>query len=408
MYNVLPLWDRTNRDALTLPAKVFVMIELRDQEHTIISSADRLISFNLNKSGDCLSGVLTQDTITFSIDNSDGAFSYDPENDVYQYAKVSPMFSFYDSINDDRAGIEYQNYYISNTEASGNKMIFTAKSLLGFMNEKFSFPEGGTELVLTGAELVASVITQAQSSNGVPVNSIRTVLDSSLSDYEVKLLSTDNYSYAEILQLVANAFQCVLLTRGANYIYIVKLGDVSEDYVLSEKISYEYPKKKLAEKTGDINLYYNHGSSYASNAVSEEGGVLTVTNPIVKDYLQAIGLASHIFDFNAVSRKRITGNFRADPKIELFDIIIVPNGNSADVCAVTKMNFTYNGGWRGTYEATAVNDAIISMKVCDLEMLKIKQIESFQIRKLSPNTVSDDEGNYITDSNGNAILWEGV
>lgn len=405
MITVSPLWEQTNRDVFTLPATVQLLMELTDQSMPEIST-NRLISFNFNKSGDCLSSVLTQDTITFSFDNSDGAFNYNPENDVYQYAKVDVYCGYTDSINSRWTNNQCGTYYVSNTEASGNKTVFTAKKILGFMTGKFEFPVGASELVMTGEALAKETILQAQNSNGVPCKNIGLIFDSSLSEYNLKLLPTDNYSYAEILQLIANAFQCVLFVDESNFIHIEKLGNVSEDYVLSEKISYEYPKKKLAEKIGDIRLYTNHGNSQTAPTFEESGGELIITNPIVTNSYQSFLLANHTFSFLSVSRKKITGNFRADPRICLFDIIIIPNGKDVSVCAVTKINFTYNGGWRGTYEAVVIDTATIDMRICDIEMLKIKQIKSLRVGQLSPNTVSDDADEYIATKNNEIMLWE--
>ena len=404
MQRVTEAWEQTNRDNFTRPANVTLSMTLADGRKPIVSGS-RLISFNYNKAGDCLSGILTQDTITFTFDNSDGRFNYDPENDVYQYSQVSIICGFMNVEYSAYDGIDGGIYYISNTESYGGKTTFTAKTILGFMSAKYLVNDESS-IEETGANIVESVINQAENEKGVPLNRINVVYDDSLNEYTLRIERADNYSLAEVLQLIANAYQCILYVDRAGTIHIDKLGDVSENYVLSGKISYEFPKVKLAEKIGDINLYYNHGSAHATNAESEEGGELTVTNPIMRDGYQALSLARYIMNFQASSRKRITGNFRADPRIDLFDIIVIPAGDKACVCAITKINFTFNGAWRGTFEAVEVSTARLDLRICDLEMLTLGQLESIPIEQLQPNTVSVDDGDYIATADGKLMLWE--
>ena len=408
MYNVLPFWEKTNRDAFTTAASIQILVEKRTEPAILeIIKDERLISFNSNKSGDCLAGILTQDTITITFDNSDELFAYDIYNDIYQYAEVTVMCGYENTALNQQSLIPFGKYFICNAELNRNKMTFTAKSILGFMNRKFDFPVGVEELVLTGTELVEMVKDQAHENLSISRSSYGFIIDNSLSERTLRLLPSDNYSYAEILQLIANAFQCVLYVDRNSKIHIDKLGDVSENYVLSEKISYENPKLKIAEKIGDIDLYTNHGMSHTTAASPDDtGGLLTVTNPIVRDSFQSFELANHIISFQSVSRKRITGNFRADPRIDLFDIIIVPNNGELSVCAITKANFTYSGSWRGTYEAVAIDTATIDMRICDIEMIKIKQLKSLKVGQLSPNTVSDDADEYIATKNNEIMLWE--
>ena len=404
MQRVTEAWEQTNRDNFTRPANVTLSMTLADGRTPIVSGA-RLISFNYNKSGDCLASILTQDTITFTFDNSDGRFDYDPENDVYQYAPVIVTCGFMNAEYSAYDGIDGGTYYISNTESNGNKTTFTAKTVLGFMTAKYLLDDQDS-IEGYASDILASVINQAESENGVPVSSINVIYDSCLNDYILHVNKSDNYSLAEVLQLIANAFECILFVDRGGTIHIEKLGDISENYVLSGKISYDFPKVKLAEKIGDVNLYYNHGSAHATNAESEEGGELTVTNPIMTDSYHALELTSYIMDFSKSSRKRITGNFRADPRIDWFDILVVPAGNKACVCAVTKINFTFNGAWRGTFEAVEVSTARLDLRICDLEMLTLGQLESIPIEQLQPDTVSADDGDYIATEDGELMLWE--
>lgn len=85
---------------------------------------------------------------------------------------------------------------------------------------------------------------------------------------------------------------------------------------------------------------------------------------------------------------------------------MIPNGNKVSVCCITKINFTFNGAWRGTYEALEIADAMLDLRICDLEMLTLEQLESLRIEQLHPNTISDVDGDYLASSDGKLAFWK--
>ena len=403
MQSVTESWKQTNRDNFTRPANMTLSFRCNDGTVPIVSGT-KLITFNYNKSGDILSGVLTQDTITFTIDNSDGRFTYNPENDRFTLAPIlitcgfaRPDYQLYDGISGGR-------YYVSDVDAVNNRTSFVAKTILGFMKTQVG------DLTGTAAEVAAAVIRAAELDDAVPSDDISYSLDSSLNSVDIEIRASDNYTQAEVLQLISNACGCVLYTDRIGTIVIKPLEQFTENYVLSGKISYEFPKVKVLEKTGRINMYYDHGSGYVStnSTIRQSGATQTVTNPAIVDDFDAMDALWHMFQFNQVARKRITGNFRADPRIDLFDVVAVPYLNKVAVCCITKINFTFNGAWRGTYEAVEVPDAKIDLLIDDLEMLTIEQLGSIKIDDLHPNTISDIDGDYMAASEGSLAYWEEV
>ena len=401
MQSVTESWEKTNRDNFTRPANVTLTIYRTDGTSPIVGGA-RLISFNYNKVGDCLSSILTQDTITFTFDNYDGRFTYDPENDRYHNARVDVYCGFMREDYSLYDGITGGMYFISDIDSVNSRTTFIAKTIIAFMRTKCNAYSGDCMTV------AKQILAQAGADSGVPLDTIPYKLDTKLSGVEVRILETDNYSMAEALQLIANACGCVLYTERGGRVCIVPLGDVSENYVLSNKISYEFPKVKIAEKIGTIRFYYAHGGGEAVNTGEERksGGTQVVTNPILNEAFDALELAESIFDFWQISRKKISGSFRADPRIDLFDIIVIPNGGKVSVCCITKMNFTFNGAWRGTYEAVEIAGATLDLRICDLEMLTLEQLESLRIEQLHPNTISDIDGDYLASKDGELALWK--
>lgn len=398
MQNVTPAWEQTNRDSFTRPANMSLSFECTDGTSPIVSGS-RLISFNYNKSGDPLSGILTQDTINFVFDNSDGLFTYDPENDKFTGASVLVQCGFMTPTYDSYDGINGGLYYVTDADSKNSRTSFTAKTIIAFMQETVDDMSG------TCSEVVADIIELANANDGVPSSNIQYELDFSLDSVDVEIRKADNYSQAEVLQLIANACGCVLYVDRTGKICIKKLEQYTEHYVISGKISYEFPKVKMLEKIGRVKFYFNHGSGYGVTQI-RPGAIQTVTNPIIVDDFDAMETMNNIYAFQQIARKRITGNFRADPRIDLFDVVAVPYLDKVIAGCITKINFTFNGAWRGTYEAVEIPNAEFDLRVCDLKMLTLAQIESMHIVDPHPNTISDIDGNYMATSNGELAFWK--
>ena len=416
MQNVTQAWEETNRSHFTRPAKVTLSFTLNDGRVPLYSNS-RIISFTFNKTGDPLSSILTQDTITFTLDNSDGRLNYDPEtNDIYKNAFVMVWCSF---MNEDYSAYDSiigGKYYIAEVDmnASQKRIQFTAKSILAFMQAELDYTYNGNDtghIQGTAYSVAQTILAMAAADDGVPASEINSVLDSGIMntisvDFDSE---TDHYSMAQALQLIANACGCVLFVDRNGYIHIEPIGDVSENYIISGKICYDYPKLTYGEKIGRVRLEYDHGAghAYTTRYAAKEGGTQIVTNPILDDDFDALERARAINEYFQTSRKKISGKFRADPRIDLFDIIVIPNGSKVSTCCVTSLNMTINGGWRGTYEAVEITTAILDLRIRDLEQLTIEQLESIRIENLHPNTVSDISGDYLACSDGSLVLWKG-
>lgn len=416
MQNVTQAWEETNRSHFTRPASVTLSLSLNDGRVPIYGNS-RIVSFTFNKAGDPLSSILTQDTITFTLDNSDGRLNYDPEtNDIYKNAFVMVSCGFMNEDYSTYDGISGGKYYISevNMNASQQRIQFTAKSILAFMQAELDYEYNDNDtghIQGTAYNVASNILAMAADDDGVPASSISSVLNYDLlSAVTVDFDSnTDHYSMAQALQLIANACGCVLFVDRNGTVHIEPIGDVTENYVISGKICYDFPKLTYGEKIGRVRLEYDHGAGhvYTTRYAAKDGGTQIVTNPILDDDFDALERARAINEYFQTSRKKISGKFRADPRIDLFDIVVIPNGSKVSTCCITSLNMTFNGGWRGTYEAVEITSAILDLRIRDLEQLTIEQLESIRIENLHPNTVSDIDGDYLACSDGALVLWKG-
>lgn len=385
MQTVTTAWEDTNRSLFTRKANVTISIEGVDESHSPFIRSDQIISLSHTKSGDILSGALTQDKITFVVDNSDDQFSYDDDDTQTKYknarARLYDGFmneagDMYDTIN---GGVYYISEFAINP--SGKQVTFTAQSIIAFMTERYA----GTYGIKSAKALLAKVIEQANTSKGVPASNIQTDYDPVLEDVTMEILSTDDYSLAQVLQLIANSCGCVLYVDRSGTICIKKLDDKSTHYVLARKFLYQHLNVQYVERIGNVALQTNHGSSifHTDNTGDDIGGEISASNPILKDDTQSAVLTQYMYDTLSVGRKKFTANLRFDPAVDIFDIIIVPNGRKVNAAIVTDVSVTYSGIWKGTIKAITTNKASLDLRIKDLELLTLEQLESMTINEIT-------------------------
>lgn len=391
MQNVDRNWEETNRDYFTRPATVIVTIYQSDELSPIIGG-NNIGSFTHEKSGDILSGILTQDKVTVVINDPEDRYNFADEsgNSIYKNAKMKVTEGFLRPDSPSYYGIDGGVYYISSVDSDSyqRKFTITAASILAFMTEKLMDVNG----VMFASELLYHVISQANNSKYVPSNSIPVEYDSSLDNITVEFNSSDNYSLAETLQLIANACSCILYVDRQGVIQIQKLNDTTEHYVLSGKILYEPLIVEFSDRIGNIELSSNHGQTTTRTQFEGDniGALQKATNVILNDDDNVIDIAIDMLYKLKAASKTYTANCRVDPALDLFDMIVVPYGKTVVPACVVGINAEFNGAWKGNIKAVTVDNVQLDLRICDIEMLTIEQFESLRIEQLDPNINQDD------------------
>lgn len=381
MQSVTQEWEDTNRALFTRPAQIIMQIFTEDSTMLQIDGKD-LLSFAHIKNGDIFSGILTQDKISFTVYNRENRLHYDASdnNGLYENARVDVYEEFLrdDGTTADR--IFGGRYFIMDISKDGadRNYTFTAGSILSFMTEKSEAYSGDA---LTVAK---AVIEQAKQSRGVPPASIEYQFDeAAMQAVQTDVRQEDGYSLAEVLQLIANACCCVLFADRYGVIHIEKLGIVSEHYVLAKRVLYKPLDVTYAERVGNIELTYDHGRSFSWTDFTGEkiGGTQMMTNPILDDMTAANDIIFHMLQMLQTGRKRFRASCRFDPALDLYDLIVIPNGSTVDIGCITSINASYNGAWKGDIQATAIGGVSPDLRIKDLELLTINQIEHLTIRQ---------------------------
>ena len=309
-----------------------------------VYTKSELVKYNHIQSVDLLSAGLPQNQIVFSLDNSSDVWN--PDNPVgnVRYLMDRQEISVRYGYKLD-TGIEWipaGTFWISewDTPNNGLEATFTARDLLEFLDIPYSGPKSGSLYDIAMAALTQDDLPTTE--NGNP----RYFVDESL-----KLISTDfsnddtSYTARVILQMVANAGQCVLHQTRDGIMRLERFARELSDYKIGQDVSYTHPERAMTKPPQYVNV--NDGL-WVEN-VSPAGETVSITNPLIVNEENA----THVGHWaSAVLRSRniIKGSFRPDPRLDALNIISVESKyNSGFVAVVTEITYEYNGAFRGQY-----------------------------------------------------------
>lgn len=310
-----------------------------------------LLGYTHEQYADILTGDLPKNSIVFEIDNVAEQFNPDNPTSVYKYLlerqEITVRYGY--KIGNGIEWIKAGTFYMSEWNAPQNGITakFTARDLLEFMNEKFV--TSSTSVTLHNLALEA--LTQAN----LPLNgdgSVKWILDTSLNDITVTIDPEKfDYTIAEVLQLVANAGRCVLYQDRTGTLNIVPISNIVTDYIINRFNSYQNAEYEITKELKSVDV--NDGMGTASHA--NTGEVQTVKNDLIQDATVANNVATWIKD-TLKHRRIVSGEYRADPRLDALDTITVINKYATSTVVVTDVKYTYNGAFKGTYEGRAIND----------------------------------------------------
>jgi hypothetical protein len=202
-------------------------------------------------------------------------------------------------------------------------------------------PISGVPFVLGSSKLGAATIG---ATSVAPVS-----LSDELKKYTVGEIEYDgSETIAVILQKCANAAGCVMYQNRAGVLVIEKLIYEETNYVVPKKLAYSYPKIDFYRPLKNVSVTYGENQTYLFH-FGGNGETQTVSNDFIKNEEQAASVAKWVTD-SLRSRKVITGEFRGDPRIDLFDVVSIENkyGSVAGV-VLTDVKIQFTGAFRVSY-----------------------------------------------------------
>ena len=310
----------------------------------VIYTKSDLTKYSHTQSVDLLSTQLPKNQISFSLDNSSDIWN--PDNPVgnvrYLVDRQEVVVRYGYKLPTGVEWIPAGTFWISewDTPANGLEATFTARDQLEFLNVPYSGPKSGTLYDIAMSALSHARLPQT---------------DSTKSKYEVdeslKTISTDftmddtSFTAAVVLQMVANAGQCVMHQTRDGVLRIERYNRQLTDYEIDRNVSYTHPERTMTKPPQSVTINDNLWVETIANT----GETIEIRNPVIAQVENATHVARWA---SAVLRNRniVRGTYRPDPRLDALDIVSVESKYSKSfVAAVTEVTYEYNGAFRGQY-----------------------------------------------------------
>lgn len=329
---------------------------------------NEILSYTHEQSGCMVSGELPKNSIEFSLDNTDNRWNPNNPSGLERYLSERQRVTVRYGLDIDgmTEWIKAGTFYLSEWRAPSNGLeaSFVARDLLEFMiNVTYTGVRSGTLY-----EIVTAAVEQADLPVGSIVN-ISPVLEEYTGD-----LGENECTIAEVLQMCANAACCVMFQDRNGVLQIIPFDLFYSEYTIGSDLLFSWPETELAKNLKSVSVSWGDGNERVWE-VSDTGETQTVANPLIKSESHALTVAQWIA-FILENRETISGDFRADPRLDLFDYIGIDGkfGNVLPV-VISNIKYSYSGAFRGSYTG---------------KVIKLR-------------TLTDINGNIITDINGDEI-----
>lgn len=308
-----------------------------------------LVSYSHTQTADLLSTFLPKSEIKFSLDNSSDVWN--PDNPVanvrYLMDRQEVFVRYGYKLPTGMEWIKAGTFWVNSwdTPSNGLEATFTARDLLEFMDVAYSGPRAGTLYTIALAALEQSDLPVA--ADGSP----RYFLDESLKTVATDFSEDESvYTTAVVLQMVANAGQCVIRITRDGTLRVERYERQLSDYTIGQDISYSHPERAMTKPPKSVTV--NDGL-WVEN-IASAGEPIAISNPVIS----SVENAQHVGAWSAAvlgRRNILKGSYRPDPRLDALDIISVESKYSNGfVAAVTDITYSYNGAFRGEYTCREV------------------------------------------------------
>lgn len=328
--------------------------------HVLTFGKKDLLGFSHEQSGDLLSGQLPKYSIEFTLDNSDGRWDPNNPSGMSQYLserqRITVKYGL--DVNGITEWIKAGTFYLSewSVPSNGLEARFVARDVLEFLlaTDTTKMPNMSS----TQYGNLASIITWA--TNELYIDGIKVDVSSeALSSSPGRQYNAEG-TYAEMVQKCANAACCIIRYDRDGVLYIEPLKKVFSEYIHPEigiplSLSYSYPEISLTKPLKKVVVNYGGDTPYEYD-VTTSGETQTVANDYILNTEYAAKVASWVTEV-LKSRKTISGEFRADPRLDLYDIVTVEDryGKSLTV-VITDIKYTFNGSFHGSYTGRVLEE----------------------------------------------------
>lgn len=316
-----------------------------------------LMGYDHTQSVDLLSAVLPKNEITFRLRNEDNRWNPDNPTGSEQYLveRQEIRVRYGMTVGGEVEWIDGGTFWLSewNTPANGLEATFTARDALEFMGEVYTGDREGTLF-----EIAVAAFEQANlplQDNG----DVRYVVSDTLKNYRADFSAdSQEYTVAEVLQMVAHAGDCVFYQDRSGVVHVEPWNAAYSGYRIDQKVSYSHPEYTFNKPLKAISVSYGENLK-AVVPVADRGEVQTIESPMVTTYDTARRVGERARKI-LESRKTISGDYRADVRLDALDPVIVTSKYASNVVAITDISYSMSGGgaFRGNYTGRVVSLAL--------------------------------------------------
>lgn len=308
-----------------------------------------LMSFKHSQSADLLSAALPKNEIEFKLRNEDARWNPDNPDGAERYLLERQEIELRYGLKTTNE-IEWINgghFWLSgwHTPANGIEATFTARDALEFAGAKYNGPTRGTLYSVALAALEQADIPPMDD------GSQRYVISEVLKEYSTAFES--EATIAEVLQMVAHAGGCVLYQDAAGVVHIEPWAASESDYRIDANVSYAYPEFDISKPLKAVTVSYGEDLE-ATVQVGTSGEVQTVDNEFITTEADALRVAQATADL-LKGRKTVSGEYRADVRLEALDTVTVQSKYAENRVAITEVEYSTTGGaFRGKYTGRVI------------------------------------------------------
>lgn len=354
MYPVSNLWAEKHSEDLAPESFIELSFFIPQFNQTLTYTKADLMSFQHQQTGSLVSGELPKNHIDFSLDNSDGKWNPSHPQGLTRYLseRLKISLRYGSDINGVVQWIPGGVFYLTewHTPNNGLEASFVARDILEFMIDKtYTGPVTGTLY-----DLALRAVEQADLPTGATVS-----LCEELKLYSVGAIEyqTGSESVAAVLQRCANAACCVMYQNRDGTLVIERMTTERTGYEIPSFLSFSYPEFEYSRPLKQVTVKYGANES-TSFLYSPSGETQTLTNEFISTATQAAFVGEWVCK-NIRTRKKVSGEFRGDPRLDVFDIVKVESkyGTLYNV-ALTDIKYTFNGAFRAAYSGHVQDEGI--------------------------------------------------
>lgn len=307
--------------------------------HALTLTKNDILSFTHEQHGDVLSAEIPKNSIEFSLNNLDGRWNPSNPTGLERYLSERQRLTVRYGFTMDDKSIEWikaGTFYLSEWSAPSNgiEARFVARDALEFIISETNETDITDTLKNLAEMAVGSLPAEVE-------------IDDSLANYTTHYKG--DATSAVILQKCANASGSVIRYDREGVLHIEPLNKEVSGYIIPLSLSYSYPEIELSKQLKAV-VVTNYNGTTIPLEVAPTGETQTVNNNFVYGNAQAAMVSEWVRDM-LKSRKKVKGSFRADPRLDLFDIVFVETKyGGMEGIVITNIKYTFNGTFNGTYE----------------------------------------------------------